>query len=588
MGKSALALISTSNRFSSADKLRKLLDHKHIVLAFDPDQAGEQYATYWIELLQRSSLHYLSVHKLLLPEPKDVNDLLISGELEAILHQDQHSQLVLNHRRVTEADLRSIYFLNRDNENEIKDVGINYLNLIRLFRKLGYLRYDIELISLIVKNENNVLSQVSSNQIQDDFFAQFESLPNQLEENFGKEMLMEKFYRNPGHYFNEKRFSLLNPKEPIRFVQDTRDTAYLFFQNSFVKITAQGIDFMPYRELRGKIWKRQVIPHPIHPKLEEEKPFDFVQFLKNISQNEERFQALRSVMGYLAHSFYDSKLKAIILTDSRISEGFEGRSGKTLFAKSLQYIKSYQEINGKDFDPNRAHKFQTLELDTQVVHINDVKSSLLFDSLFNTVTEGISIERKAKHPIHVQAKVVVSTNHTIRLDGGSARDRAYEFELSDYYSESYSPHEEFGKWFYAEWSEQEWQQFFHFYIGCIQFYLQNGLIAAQPINLYRRKLIEATNREFMSFMESASNDQVIEVGKEYDKKVLHERFLRQYPEFRGGHKLKNQRNFTAFLRLWAEYTPGISMHVKERSSGNNHYILFEPEESTKWKHTGGV
>jgi len=247
----------------------------------------------------------------------------------------------------------------------------------------------------------------------------------------------------------------------------------------------------------------------------------------------------------------------------------------------LQYIKSYQEINGKDFDPNRVHKFQTLEVDTQVVHINDIKSSLLFDSLFNDVTEGISIERKNNQPFRVQSKVVVSTNRTLRLDGGSARDRAYEFELSDYYSEKFSPYDEFGKWFFSEWDMEEWQQFFHFYIDCIQFYLQNGLIAAEPINLHRRKLIESTNREFMSFMESVMNDKVIEVGKEYDKKVIHELFLTQYPEFREGHKLKNQRSFTAYLRLWAEYTPGISLDVKERSSGTNHYILFEPDHPTK-------
>lgn len=578
IGESAIAFFSTSNNFSDADKLKHYLSDKEIVLAFDPDDAGRKYSDYWLKMLKKSSFAFTSVSILILPDKEDVNDLLIDGRLSRHIENPQHYQVKLNERTEHATNLLNIYSIIREKDGQVKDLKINYLQLNSFFRDLGYLRYDLDSTSIFIRNQNNILSPVTMNQIQDDFFDQLESLPDELEDGVRKDLLKEKFYRTPSQYFNEARFNLLKPTEPLIFVKDTKINAYLFFKNAFIKITADKIELLPYDQLKGKIWKNQLINHPFY--LEDVPTEDtpaFIKFLQNISYSEDRFNSLRTVIGYLAHSYFDGKLKAIILTDSRLDDGANGRSGKTLLAKSLGYIKVYSELNGKDFDPSNKHKFQSLGIDTQIVHINDAKSSLSFETLFNDITEGISIEKKGKDPTRIFAKIILSVNRTLNLDGGSARDRAYEFELADYYSDKFSPLDEFGVWFFSDWKEKDWNQFYNFYIRCIQYYLQHGLLAAAPINLLKRKLKESTNKDFIDFMDIILKEKYLVIGREILKRDIHQEFLTRYPEYREGSRLRHQRNFTVFLRKWAEFTPGISKEIIERNSGNDQFIQFQVE-----------
>lgn len=579
IGFSAIALFSTSNKVDSADKLKQYLDGKNIILAFDPDTAGGKYGQFWMKLLASSNIRYLSVSVLNLPNEKDVNDLHISGDLESFLSEKSNKTVIDNERLITVSDIQSIYEPILENDGQLKDIKIHYSNLSEIFRKLGYTRMSLDSNNIYVKNRNNVLSIVTPLMMQDDFLNIIEKMPDEIGDEVSRDFLLEKFYRNPGQYFSEPRFSLLRAKEEIKFVKDTKNVAYLFFINAFVKITDQEVKAYPYTALHGKIWKEQIIDHEIHIETDESKRAVFEKFLWNVAgKDKKRYFSLLSIIGYVSHSYYDGKLKAIILTDSSLKEGADGRSGKTLFAKSLGYCKVYVELNGKDFDPSKQFKFQSLTLDTEIVHLNDVKKSFQFEPLFNDITEGISIEKKGKAPIHINAKIILSTNKTISLEGGSARDRAFEFEFSDHYSEKFSPEDEFKHWFFRDWDKAEFNNFYNLFFRCIQLYLKEGLLKAPTINLELRKLVESTNKDFVSFMKEAVESGLITIGKESNKKELHEAFLTNYEEYAQGHKYQHQRNFTAAMHIWAEFYPGVSREVKERSSGKNQYILFQKEQ----------
>ncbi len=576
LGHSALAFFSTSNRVGKADRFKRYLEGKHIVLAFDPDNAGIAYTQFWIGSLVDSDIAFRSVSVLKQPPGEDINDLLRKGELTGLLEDENNREIRLDKKSATKADILSIYepVLNKD--GYLKDIKIQYANLNEVFRKLGFIRYDIDMSSIYIKNLDNVLTQVSTKAMQDEFLKLLEDLPEKLDDYVSKKDLIEKFYRNPGQYFSEARFSLLRPTAPIEFVTDTKDKSFLFFRNAYIEIAADQVIQHPYSELEGKIWKNQIIDHDIQYIPNQENKPVFEKFLRNVSgKDENRFSSLLSIIGYLAHSYYDGKLKAVILTDSSISEGAEGRTGKTLFAKAFGQIKVYVEINGKDFDPSNRHKYQSLSIDTEVVHLNDAKRTLQFELLFNDITEGLSIEKKGKTPIRTHAKMIVSTNRTISLEGGSARDRAFEFEFSDHYSEHYSPADEFGHWMFRDWDEEEYNRFYNLYIKCIQLYLKKGLIEAPSINLERRKLIEATCMDFVNFMDEQYASNNFQLNQKIEKKELHERFLVNYPEYSQGHKYQHQRNFTVALRKWAEFTPGVESKVEESSSGGSHFITFQ-------------
>ena len=109
----------------------------------------------------------------------------------------------------------------------------------------------------------------------------------------------------------------------------------------------------------------------------------FSKFVFNISgQNDKRFESLKTLIGYLLHGFFETKMKAVNLTDSTISENAEGRSGKTLLGRAIALIKMVCEISGKDFDPTNKHKYSSVNLDTQIVFLNDLRKRFDFETLF--------------------------------------------------------------------------------------------------------------------------------------------------------------------------------------------------------------
>lgn len=580
LGHSSIALFSTSNKPKQSDFLAKHLKNKKIVLAFDPDKSGESYTEHWLKRIGELDIKYSKVFKLNLPKGKDVNDLLLENRLYELLVDKQNYKLLLEPRRLQTSDIQKIYTAEFDKDGDLKGIKINYRALNRLFYELGYQRHDTDLNHTFIRNDNNVIREVNTQQMTDDLISNIEQLPTNLDSNVTTEILLEKFYKNPGQYFSDSKYALLKPINELKFIEDDKDTGYVFYENGFVSVTGNGAQLLPYSKLSGVIWDRQVTERKfkyLGIDYSENTGF-FKQFVMRIANNDPiRFRSLCSICGYLIHSFYQTKLKAVVLTDSRISEGAEGRSGKTLLAKGLGKIKAYDELNGKDFDPNATFKYQSLSMQTQIVHLNDAKKKFKFDVLFNDICEGYKVERKNKAPFTLFSKMIVSTNQTIEMNGGSARDRAIEFELSEHYSESYSPEMEFGHWFFRDWNADEWSKFDNFLIACLHLFLKEGLIEAPAINLYRRKLIDETNEDFVAFMYQYYSEGTLKLKTFLNKKDIHEDFLMYYSDYKEDRILKRQGNFTKYLKKWALFTPGISVNVDEKASGKTQLICFYPE-----------
>ena len=158
-----------------------------------------------------------------------------------------------------------------------------------------------------------------------------------------------------------------------------------------------------------------------------------------------------TLLGYLMHANTDGKMKAVVFTDSKISQSASGRTGKTLIGKAIGKmlnantdgeVQIYSELNGKTFDSTNKHKYQTCRTITSCLHINDLPKIFDVECLFNDITEGIEIERKGKDPLKIQPKIMISTNQTLMIEGDSAKDRFIEYELSEYFSANHSPQDE--------------------------------------------------------------------------------------------------------------------------------------------------
>lgn len=492
-------------------------------------------------------------------------------------------------REVAQEDYTPIYDAEYDKSGNPKSVKISYYKLIDWLKGRGYRRLDVGKTYFTIHVNDNVIMECDENAVIDAYETYLDQFEDWLPDHVQKEMVLEKVYAGLGKYFSKKILDRLTNDKPISIQQHSKQAGYFYYQNGFVEVTAEGSTFKPYTELDGVIWGNQILNRDYHAvPADQYENCNYAKFVKNISnywqtrfydgvKNDkpdfERYQQFKSIIGNGLHSYFEGKLKAVIFTDARISDAADGRTGKTLIMKALgqmlnvnKHATTYVELNGKDFDPADRFKYQGLMIDTRLVHLNDAKRNMDIETLFNDITEGIVCQKKNEQPFTVPAKMYISTNKLIKLHGGSAKDRAIEFELADYYKAGEGPDKEFEEWFFTDWSKEDWNNFDNFMISCLQEYLKNGLQEAKGINLEQRKMIEETAPEFVQFMA----DHPIGDSVEASKGDMYHAFIRAYPDFDSSGWFR-QRTLTKWLRLYAEYHPKIESIHERRSNGNDYF-----------------
>ncbi len=471
-----------------------------------------------------------------------------------------------------------------------KDLKIDHLIMCELLYASNFRRYDIEDSSVFVRIINDrIVKQVTITDIMDFIFDHIDNLDNDLNEYWEtdiRKQIKKKVLAGVSSYFNTQKLYILKPKEPIEFNKDTISEKFIYFENGFLKITAAKIEFLKYTQLKGYVWENEIIKREYKkPAAGEDRNFVRKFFWLVSGQKESRFKDLCIAAGYYSHDFYDYKLKALILTDSTISLGNEanGRTGKTLWCRLVggmlshnsedPSIKTYVEINAKDFDPKEKFKYSACALDTKLIVLNDLKRNFDVDCVYNDVTEGVDVNKKGLHPFKIKSKVILTTNKTVKLAGDSDTDRFLEFEFSSYFSKSKGPEQEFGHWFFRDWKPEDYCRYYNFMAECVQAYFKNGCKLNEPeqINLNKRKLIEQTNEDFIEWVESFG----IEPGKEYKKAELFESFTRNYPDW-NNNNFKQKRftewlkNFLNFSDQWKNY----NKELNERRDADHRYFIF--------------
>lgn len=168
-------------------------------------------------------------------------------------------------------------------------------------------------------------------------------------------------------------------------------------KNYAVKTTKDDIQLLKYKDIKDLIWSNQVIERDINLKPKSDGVFK--SFIWKVSgEDADRYYTLKSVIGYLLHSYQnDAKPKAIIWNDEMVSDDVpNGGSGKGLIHKAISKLKSVVIEDGKKFDPKSQFAYQKIRKDTQVFLMDDVSKNFVFENLFSIITEGITIEKKGK------------------------------------------------------------------------------------------------------------------------------------------------------------------------------------------------
>jgi len=430
---------------------------------------------------------------------------------------------------------------------------------------------------VFVKVTNNLIDHTSEKEIKDFILDYLIGLDD---------MSIYNYFADQTRFFREEFLTLLSTID-IYFINDTKNTSYLYFRNCAVQITKDEVVSIDYVDLGGYVWKDHVIDRMF--KDCEPMQCDYKTFIENICANDgTRITSMESTIGFLMHGHKNlSYCPAVILNDEVISDNPEGGTGKGIFMNALSHMKKLVTIDGKAFTFERSFAYQLVSADTQILCFDDVKKYFDFERLFSVVTEGLTLEKKNKDAIKIpfskSPKIAITTNYAIKGAGNSFARRKWELELHQHYSKEYTPQDEFGRLFFGDWDDDEWCNFDNYMIGCLQLYLRKGLIRSKFVNLKIRQLSAETSHDFIEWcglLDSANNNDKLVPGIRNHLNDLYFDFINEYPDYGPKSKLTiSRQRFYKWVHSYCVFKTG-SQPIEGRDNTSKWIEMKVIDETT--------
>ena len=428
---------------------------------------------------------------------------------------------------------------------------------------------------VFVRVTNNLIDHTTEKEMKDfvlDYLYQIEDVS------------IYNYFAEQTRFFKEEFLTLINTID-VYFIEDTKHTSYLYFQNCAVEIKKNSVTAIDYVDLDGYVWKDRVIARVFRECLIT--GCDYKTFINNVcNQSEARTKSMESTIGFMMHGHKNlSYCPAVILNDEVISDNPEGGTGKGIFMNALSHMKKLVTIDGKAFAFEKSFAYQLVSVDTQILCFDDVKKYFNFERLFSVVTEGLTLEKKNKDAIKIpfskSPKIAITTNYAIKGTGNSFQRRKWELELYQHYTKSYTPQDEFGKLFFGDWDDDEWCVFDNYMIECLQLYLSEGLVESEFVNLKIRQLSASTSHDFIEWcglLAGANENEKLGIGLKIYKNELYFDFINEYPDYGPKSKMTISRQvFYKWLHFYAEYQTGLPP-IEGKDMTGRWIELKEPEE----------
>jgi hypothetical protein len=430
---------------------------------------------------------------------------------------------------------------------------------------------------VFVKVTNNLVDHTSEKEIKDFVLNHLLELDD---------ISVYNYFADNTRFFKEEFLSMLSTID-IYFIEDTKDTAYLYYKNCAVMITRQEIKPIDYLDLGGYVWKDHVIDRNFNLCGVSE-DFSFRKFIRNINGGDDnRVKSMESTIGFLMHGYKNlSYCPAVILNDEVISDNPEGGTGKGILMNALSKMKKVVTIDGKSFAFERSFAYQLVSADTQILCFDDVKKHFDFERLFSVVTEGLTLEKKNKDAIKIpfskSPKIAITTNYAIKGAGNSFARRKWELELHQYYTKNYTPLDEFGKLLFGDWGDDEWCEFDNYMIGSLKNYLRTGLVKSKFVNLNVRQLSAETCHEFIEWcglVDGNEKNHALQSDVRLYKHNLYFNFIEEYPDYGPKAKMTISRTkFYKWLISYALFKEGVQPEEGRDMDGRWIIIKSKPKE----------
>lgn len=432
-------------------------------------------------------------------------------------------------------------------ESEEGKVTVDIVRLKRFLENRGFRKYrfsysDQDTILVRILEDKHIIKEVDIEYIKEFLEAYLLdeelAIPVRLQED-----VMRSLMNMTTRFFRDAMFEWLEAViegEHIKILKDTSQESYFFFQNHFVKITATKPEILTYDKLDKNllVWEKDVIKREItlvniKDNANDSEYFRFIKRLVLMGpdtdkdklddlQSHESFDKLRAfitTIGYLCHRHNDRRRPwSVIIAEDILNSHDGGGTGKGIFMSSLAKARKAIYEAGKSFDPTSQFAFQKWEPGTDIYLIDDVGRKFDFESMYNFISDGGTIERKYHRafqlPFKSLPKFVFSTNYGDMADGSTHGERRRKLLLvGKYYGPHLTPYEEFGHNLFSEWDDNQWNLFYNVIFYCIQQFLKNDVVDFPASDNVKIKtfLSDYGSELFEFFEELKSRDWVVPV-----------------------------------------------------------------------------
>jgi hypothetical protein len=391
-----------------------------------------------------------------------------------------------------------------------------------------------------------------------------------------REAIRETYFRNSHNIFNATWLQQLQiNNDPI--LKDSKNEMYFSFKNTFVTVSKDDIKYDDLMsDTKACIWDTQIIQHDFNY-IESFEDSHFYKFLNNVTnQDEKRFQAICSGIGYLLHHYFNpSEGQAVVFYDESITDSKTpmGGTGKGLIIAAIKQVRNVAKIDGKHLDSTNRFRWEQVTPSTQVVWLDDTKPDFDFSILHSNLTDGWTIERKNVSQFFIESvhspKTVICSNSILKGGGSTNKRRQNTHELSDFYSKQIVKGDEkpiedtHGCIFYSDtWQDDEWNKFFSFMLNIAATYLSSGLINHGGINIALNRLKQATNDDFVTW----ALEKGFEKNTNYETTDNFNQFVNIY--YGETHRI-GQRGFSGFLKEYAAYK--CFTYMSFQSNGTSYF-----------------
>lgn len=405
-----------------------------------------------------------------------------------------------------------------------RGTDVQYTELKKYLSSIGYYSYIVNQSDTgkikygIVKKHDNILQFVDHKEVARDVQARLE----ETNEQWAKDIL--EIINNPKDkiFTSEYLAGLKTISDDIH--TDTERKSYIYYVNCFIEITKDNVIKKEYKDLDKPIWRKSIVSvNPNSKTIKERKQrhfdiisqddieiykhLDFYQFVRNINNNDNKaVLRFETAIGFLLHRHKNpDHNKAIILHDRVYSDNANGRTGKSLSASCLQFIRNVAEQSGEKFNQDSAFRFDKINQDTEVYFLNDADETLKFRVFYNAVSNSWDIEKKGQSSISIpfekSPKIIITTNFAVGDTNDSDIARKMEIGLHKHYRADFHPSDEFGRRFFDHYDDIDWLMFDYYMIHCIQMYLTHGLYNFEESEEEDTRLIHRIGKEFYDFCE---------------------------------------------------------------------------------------